>query len=172
MTNDETKAILEEIAAKKNGVLLPEDLLDEAKDPAHPMHLRFEWDDAKAGHAHRLTQARGIIRSVKVITTTETRRIESVYYVPNSEKESAREQGYVAVTKVRTEREMAINTIKREFEQDEALLKRTRDLAIYIGLDVQAQLAYNMLHAMANSEMPTEAVVDGTEAAAAASGLE
>lgn len=48
------------------GQLKPKCVVDEARDPAHPLHSRFEWDDAVAGEAYRLHQARELIRSVKV----------------------------------------------------------------------------------------------------------
>lgn len=163
MTNDETKHILEEIAARNGNVLLPDHVVEEAKDVNHPFHDRFEWDDAKAGHAHRINQARALIRSVQVVVTTETRQIKSVFYVPNPEKSKATEQGYVTTAKVRSERDLAIATITREFSQVEALLVRVRDLATSVGLDVQAQLANNLLRSLGDAATPTSAVVDATE---------
>lgn len=47
--------------------LTPRLVLDRARDPQHPLHDRFEWDDAKAAESHRLTQAGDLIRSVKVV---------------------------------------------------------------------------------------------------------
>lgn len=47
--------------------LTPRLVLDRARDPQHPLHDRFEWDDAKAAEKHRLAQAGDLIRSVKVI---------------------------------------------------------------------------------------------------------
>lgn len=38
----------------------------EARDLAHPLHNRFEWDDSVAGYRFRLHQARNLIRSVKI----------------------------------------------------------------------------------------------------------
>lgn len=46
--------------------LTPRLVLDRARDPQHPLHDRFEWDDAKAAESHRLTQAGDLIRSVRV----------------------------------------------------------------------------------------------------------
>ena len=50
-----------------DGGLTADRVVDAASDPAHPLHHRFEWDDGVAGHAHRLAQARGLIRSVRVV---------------------------------------------------------------------------------------------------------
>lgn len=46
--------------------LTPELVVNEARDPDHPLHNRFEWDDALAAEAHRREQARGLIQSVKI----------------------------------------------------------------------------------------------------------
>jgi hypothetical protein len=47
--------------------LTPALVVDEARDESHPLHNRFEWDDKVAGEAHRLDQARRLIRSVRVV---------------------------------------------------------------------------------------------------------
>jgi hypothetical protein len=39
-------------------------LVEAAKATEHVCHRDFEWDDAKAGHQHRLNQARTIIRCI------------------------------------------------------------------------------------------------------------
>lgn len=44
-----------------------EALLEEATDEACPIHDAFEWDDAKAGHEHRLNQARHMMRCFVVV---------------------------------------------------------------------------------------------------------
>lgn len=43
------------------GTLKPETVVEIARDPSSALHHSFEWDDAKAGHAYRLYQARQII---------------------------------------------------------------------------------------------------------------
>ncbi|WP_280320167.1 hypothetical protein [Nocardia wallacei] len=53
------------------GQLTPADVVDVARDEAHPLHSRFEWDDAIAGEAYRRVQASDLIRSVR-ITYRET----------------------------------------------------------------------------------------------------
>lgn len=49
-----------------HGSLTPDAIVDEASDPNHPLHSRFEWDNEAAAHQHRLEQARGLIRLVRV----------------------------------------------------------------------------------------------------------
>jgi hypothetical protein len=41
-------------------------IVNVARDPDHPLHSRFEWDDRVAGDRYRLVQAGELIRSVTV----------------------------------------------------------------------------------------------------------
>lgn len=51
----------------RRGQLTPAVVVDEARDEAHPLHSRFEWDDSVAGEQWRRSQAQELIRSVKVV---------------------------------------------------------------------------------------------------------
>ena len=53
--------------------LTPEAVVEVAKDPNNPLHSWFEWDDAKAGHQHRISQARVLIKRVKIVTPSGSR---------------------------------------------------------------------------------------------------
>lgn len=46
----------------KHGDLNDLIVVDEARDPKHPLHHRFEWDDSIAGERYRLSQARELLR--------------------------------------------------------------------------------------------------------------
>lgn len=50
-----------------HGQLTPKLVVDLARNPEHPLHERFEWDDAVAGERYREVQAAELIRSVKVV---------------------------------------------------------------------------------------------------------
>jgi hypothetical protein len=50
-----------------SGTLTPASLVEVAAAPEHLLHDRFEWDNTLAGHQYRLVQARGLIRSVRVV---------------------------------------------------------------------------------------------------------
>ncbi|MFD1656939.1 hypothetical protein ACFSL4_01490 [Streptomyces caeni] len=47
--------------------LTPALVVDAARDEQHPLHSRFEWNDAVAGEAWRRQQAHELIRSVRVV---------------------------------------------------------------------------------------------------------
>lgn len=86
---------------ERDGVIEPETVVKESKAPSAPLHSCFEWNDAKAAHKYRITQAQGIIRAIVVVDETkqqpETRAFVNVHqdYQPisvvvrNPEKRSA-----------------------------------------------------------------------------------
>jgi hypothetical protein len=58
------------------GRLTPGDVVEAARPKDHPLHAQFEWDDEVAGAAYRTAQAAQLIRSVKIVLTTENGSIE------------------------------------------------------------------------------------------------
>jgi hypothetical protein len=60
---------LEKIA-KPDGTFVPQDVVDAASPPRSPLHPFFEWDDDEAARAHRLHQARLLVRAVEVRVLT------------------------------------------------------------------------------------------------------
>lgn len=62
----------------RRGILTPSIVLEEARNPSHSLHSRFEWDDTKAAESWRREQAHTLIRTVQII------------YRPASERDSAK----------------------------------------------------------------------------------
>jgi hypothetical protein len=54
---------------ERGGVLTPDDVVDDAKDPSSPLHDEFEWDVEKAAAAHWRQRARGLMNHVVVVRT-------------------------------------------------------------------------------------------------------
>ncbi len=117
----------------KYGRLTPDIVVMEAKDPDSILHNLFEWDDAEAGHQHRLFQARQIITSVRVVITTEDRKISTVYYVRDPEADP-KEQGYVSIDKLKTDKDLARESIVMEFSRATSYLHRAKNHAEALGL--------------------------------------
>lgn len=84
LDNERARELLQGIYDQK-GELTPELVVAEAADPNSPLHDRFEWDDAKAAAAHRIEQARALIRSVRVT------------YAPSPEGEERTVRAFVSV---------------------------------------------------------------------------
>lgn len=52
---------------ERDGVIEPETVVLESQTPSAPLHSCFEWDDEKAAHKYRITQAQNIIRAIVVV---------------------------------------------------------------------------------------------------------
>ena len=63
MATDAVVSALRSIAAKNDGLLKPEDVVEAARPANSPLHTRFTWDDSAAAHQFRLEQARTLIRT-------------------------------------------------------------------------------------------------------------
>lgn len=84
MLNHEVVAALDAIrAGSPDGVLREEDVVQEARRPTHPLHDRFEWDDTKAAHAHRLAQARELIRVAVTVLPGQRTPVRAFVSLPN-----------------------------------------------------------------------------------------
>lgn len=66
MTTTDLRSSLQAIYDAR-GKLTPEILVEEARDPKHPLHDRLEWDDRVGGEAWRRAQAHELIQSVKIV---------------------------------------------------------------------------------------------------------
>lgn len=61
------------LSDRSGGRLNPRTVVDRAREPEHPLHAFFEWDDTKAGEAFRLVQASALIREVKLQVVVESK---------------------------------------------------------------------------------------------------
>lgn len=57
----------------RDGSITPEAVVEDSVDPSAPLHNCFEWDDKKAAHKYRVTQAQGIIRAIVAVEETKER---------------------------------------------------------------------------------------------------
>lgn len=64
---------LETIRLENGGELHPQAVVADARDAKSPLHRYFEWDDRKAAEAHRMDQARALIRSIRVIDDNDAK---------------------------------------------------------------------------------------------------
>lgn len=133
---------LAEIAGRNGGSLTPDLVVKDAEDSSSPLHDLFEWDDSIAGHKYRIEQARQVITSVRVVITTEHKAVSTVYYVRDPEAEST-EQGYVSIDKLKSDSDLARESIVMEFSRAASYLQRARIHAEALGMaqEVDALIA-------------------------------
>ena len=100
LTVEEAELIAEEI--QRLGQPTPHEVVDAARDEDSALHKHFTWDDSEAAEYWRLTQARQLIRAVKVrIIGAEGQPVvvRAFHLLPGEDQEE--EQRYVHVEVVR-----------------------------------------------------------------------
>jgi hypothetical protein len=134
-------SILQEIE-RVHGAVTASLVVDAARDPDHPWHDHFEWDNEAAAERWRLTQARQLIRSVKYSRRTETRLIYAPAYVRDPDA-AASEQAYISMAMLRTDADRARSVLIAEFSRVASALRRAREIAVALSLEgeVAAMLA-------------------------------
>lgn len=60
---------------EQDGGITPESLTSYAKDKNSVFHDWFEWDNKKAAHQYRLTQAREMLRSIQIVVQTDQEEV-------------------------------------------------------------------------------------------------
>ena len=123
-----------EAIREQYGKLTPKVVVSEARDPGHPLHSQFEWDDSVAGEKWRVHQARELIRSVRVVykEADDAGPEESVRVYISLENEA--EHVYEPVEEVAQDpfmRQLALNKMQREWK---ALYNRYREFEGFLEL--------------------------------------
>jgi len=111
---------------EEEGRLTAQNLVDVSRPEDAPLHTEFEWDDQEAAEKYRLTQARGIIRNLQIVTP-ESERPEKVFChleVRKAEYTTIRKALLVADT-----REILLRNARREMEAFQAKYKGLTELA-------------------------------------------
>lgn len=122
------------LAKQHKGKITPQMVVAAAVNVKSPLHEYFEWDDSKAGVAHRLEQARSIIRSVRIVYTTTTSEVRSVVYVRDPSVPLGK-TGYIAVAQAVKSHPCAQQVLQDEFDRVESAFNRMRNLAAVFGLE-------------------------------------
>jgi len=140
-----------------NGRITPEAVVTDARDPKSPLHELFNWDVQKAAEGFWLDRARSIIRSVEVVIKTHRTVVRTPYYVRDPEAER-REQGYVAITTVRNEPELARGVLIAEFSRAADILRRAHEVARALELEEEVDKLLSGVVELRNQvmEAPTQ----------------
>ena len=122
------------LALRHRGRLTPDEVVRAARPASSPLHDSFEWDDSKAGARWRQEQARILIRSVEIRTTTsEGESVVQKVFVRDPLKDEA-EQGYVSIDQLKKEPASAREAVHLEFVRAEACMTRAETLAAVLGI--------------------------------------
>jgi hypothetical protein len=118
-------------AVAETGPLTPQRVLAAARDTSNALHAQFEWDDAIAGEAYRIEQARTLVRSIKVeVRVIGGARTVIPRYVRDPHVPAA-QAGYVEVTSLRDRG--ASRVCGAEIERVRVLIERGLGIAQAAG---------------------------------------
>lgn len=150
-----TKEAEQELAGiASGGVLDPHEVVLRARDPKSRLHSYFEWNDRAAGDAHRLEQARELIRSVRFVVTRkyEEMRVIAPTYVPGPKSKEG-EAGYVSLRQLRPVQ------VKEVLEEEIKQILARFDRTIAMAVDREGQLPSGLVPALRLWREGSEAVL-------------
>jgi hypothetical protein len=133
-----TAVIRDELLAvrEQRGKLTPQIVVDVARNPEHPLHSRFEWDDTVAGEAYRRQQAQELIRKAKIVyrepedgSDEPPRLIRAFVAIPTPEGHVYDPIEEVVEDPVR--RKIALAEMERDWKE---LYRRYKDFAEFAGM--------------------------------------
>jgi len=107
---------------KRHGKLTASVVHDEVADPGHPLHNRYEWNDAVGAYQYRLIQIAEDIRSVRVEYKTPTGETETTRQWWSVREQAGRE-GYAPIDEIAAN-PVSLEMQLRELNREVAHLKR------------------------------------------------
>lgn len=118
-------------------------VVDAARPAEAPLHPAFTWDDVRAAELYRETEARLLIRSVRVVEDAQAEAAPARVYVAVQQQLGADVQrGYVPVTRAMSDpslREQVIETARRDLRAFVARYQEFAELSS-IGREALQQL--------------------------------
>ena len=118
---------LDKLATAGAGQLKPGAVVADARSKASPLHPFFEWDDAKAAHAHRLNQARILIRSITIVPDSDNEQPQPAFVNLNDPAKGG--HSYRRVAEVAGSPPMELILMRAALRDLEAWLRRYQRIA-------------------------------------------
>ena len=128
----DVEKILREIADKHNGILRAEDVVNEAENPRHPLHDRFDWNDTSAAAQWRIHQARQIIRVTVTSASVGGKNVTMRAFVsltPDREEDGGGYKPTLVVMRNKDDRAQLLADALAEFGRFEAKYRALEELA-------------------------------------------
>lgn len=123
--NKEKLEALEQIRLKHGGVLHAKHLVEDAVDPKHPYHDDFTWNNEKAGHEHRLWQARELINVAVTVLKNSNSPIQA-YVSLNSDRYNG--GGYRSIVDVMSDKDLREQLLNRALNDLDTYRKKYEQL--------------------------------------------
>jgi hypothetical protein len=127
---DDRYKVLERLE-KKNGDLVVDDVIEEAKNPNSALHDVFEWDLKKAAHAEWRSTAKRLIREYRFLIVTE----EVVRYAPEwVSKSDAKTPTFTRTNMVKKDKARSLDLLQDEIARIISACDRSLALADHFKL--------------------------------------
>jgi len=135
--HEQKKAMANELnrMAKRNGgKITPKMIVEAARDESSLLHDYFEWDDTVAAEKYREMQARTLLRSVDLKVTQGTVKFDVSAFIRDPEAD-AQTQGYVQVSALKSQEDLARDALISEFKRASSLIERAKRYAMFFGME-------------------------------------
>lgn len=117
----------------ERGQLTEKTVVEDARSPDSPLHGFFEWDDTRAAEAHRLSQARLLIRRVRIEVNVREVPLSINRYVRDPEP-AGEGGGYRNIINLRSEADIAREVVVSEMNRLVNAVKRAKQVAMVLGV--------------------------------------
>jgi hypothetical protein len=125
-------AALNEIRSSNRGRLTAAAVVEAARNPRHPLHREFQWDDKKAAQLQRLDRARELICVVSIVVSQQPHKITCPFYIRDPSL-PAKTPGYTAINSDSIAARDAQNIIIDEMARIEGNIERARGVCAFLG---------------------------------------
>jgi len=136
---EEIKQALQALADANDNRLTVDLVIASARDENSPLNASFDWDVEKAAMNHWRDTARRLIRKVTIEYKVEKTIVEAVSYIRDPRCDPLK-QGYVSVSSIRTDEEVAHEALVMEFARVRTLLDRAHGLAKVLGMEADFKI--------------------------------
>lgn len=123
---------LERIRTRNNGRLSQDAVIVEARDKASPLHPAFEWNDKKAAHQYRLTQAGYVIRMLSVTYVEEDKKTEPVRAFVNVSR--GEDRSYTSIAHAMSDDELREQVLAKALKELQDWQDRYAELAEFANI--------------------------------------
>jgi hypothetical protein len=124
----------------KRGLLTPEVVVEEASNPDHPLHHRFDWRDDVAAHKWRLHQAGNLLR-VKYKADVGNKRADLRAFWVTRGEDGSPTSAYEPIEEVITDpiqRELMLRQMRRDWRSFKKRYEHMAEFANEVLTDLSA----------------------------------
>jgi hypothetical protein len=141
-SDDNLRDVLMAIRAKR-GTLTPEVVVEEAADPHHPLHHRFEWNDTEAAVRYRLLQAQQLLR-VKYKTDVGNKRGDLRAFWVQRDASGASTGAYEPIEEIildPMQRELMLRQMRRDWQTFKRRYQHMAEFTVEVLSDLDSNKA-------------------------------